>query len=590
MLSVLIRNKIFIQTLIVFLLPVLLYLQSVKFSFTGFDDYSLIISNAAFLSDFKNAPQVFLTDAFIDKSTPFYRPLQTLSYMLDIRLSGGVNFSAFHITNVILIGLISCALFILFNKLLVPRHLSVLASLLYCVHPLFISSVAWVPARGDLLLTFFALLSFGFLIDYLNTKSHTRLFLHLFTFTLALFCKETAALLPAIFIFYYLIFFRQRPNPKYHLYMMSYVFLGLCWYALRSKAIFNLPSANAVFGLKAIASNIRSLPEAMTAFFIPFELAPIPYFSNVKTVIGILIIISATGMLVVRRKGSWENSLFGLFWFITLLFPALLFKHHLIDYLNHRFLLPLVGILLLIVSSLPKKWFVYNEIKSTLTILPIIAMLAFLTFKSSRNYNDPMSFHNAAILTNPKSALAFNNRGILKIGIDNQGAIDDFNKAIEIYPDYEEAHNNRGQAKLSAGNYNGAIADFDTAIAINKDFPNPYYYRGRTYFDLKNYSKAIADFSTYTSLTKESIDVYNYIGKSLAFMGNFQEAINNFSKAIEMDPNQHLSYVNRSIVRLYLKDYAGVIEDCNKALALKSDNKEALNLKAKALYALSNNL
>ncbi|MGD1044475.1 MAG: hypothetical protein ABR936_03985, partial [Bacteroidota bacterium] len=130
-LLIFLKNKkdTILPIVIVFCLPVLLYLQTLSFGFIYFDDNEIITNNIAFLSDFRNAPQVFLKDAFIVKSSHFYRPLQTLSYMADICLSGGNNTWMYHLTNILLLGLIACLLFLLFRKFLIPLKLALLSTL-----------------------------------------------------------------------------------------------------------------------------------------------------------------------------------------------------------------------------------------------------------------------------------------------------------------------------------------------------------------------------------------------------------------------------------------------------------------------------
>ena len=53
--------------IIAFCIPVLLYLQTINFGFTGFDDDGIIVNNISFLSDIGNAPHAFLKDQFINK-------------------------------------------------------------------------------------------------------------------------------------------------------------------------------------------------------------------------------------------------------------------------------------------------------------------------------------------------------------------------------------------------------------------------------------------------------------------------------------------------------------------------------------------
>ena len=60
---------------------------------------------------------------------------------------------------------------------------------------------------------------------------------------------------------------------------------------------------------------------------------------------------------------------------------------------------------------------------------------------------------------------------------DYKGAIQDYNKAIELNPSDAEAYNNRGVAKGKLQDYTGAIQDYNKAIEINPNYA-AYYNRG----------------------------------------------------------------------------------------------------------------
>ena len=59
-----------------------------------------------------------------------------------------------------------------------------------------------------------------------------------------------------------------------------------------------------------------------------------------------------------------------------------------------------------------------------------------------------------------------------------QGAITDYDKAIEINPQDAGAYSNRGSAKDDLGDYQGAIVDYDKAIEINPQYASAYLNRG----------------------------------------------------------------------------------------------------------------
>ena len=53
---------------------------------------------------------------------------------------------------------------------------------------------------------------------------------------------------------------------------------------------------------------------------------------------------------------------------------------------------------------------------------------------------------------------------------DYKGAIQDYNKAIELNPSDAEAYNNRGNAKDILKDYRGAIQDYNKAIELNPNY------------------------------------------------------------------------------------------------------------------------
>jgi tetratricopeptide (TPR) repeat protein len=68
---------------------------------------------------------------------------------------------------------------------------------------------------------------------------------------------------------------------------------------------------------------------------------------------------------------------------------------------------------------------------------------------------------------NPNFALAYNNRGLARDELrDKQGAIADYNKALQINPNLAQVYNNRGNVRDELGDKQGAIADFQKAADL----------------------------------------------------------------------------------------------------------------------------
>lgn len=544
-----------------FCLPALLYLQTLGFGFTWFDDDAIISKNVSFLSDVRNAPKVFLNDAFLLKGSSlsgsqqaswiagiFYRPLQTVSFMADIFLSRGNNPWMYHLTNTLLLGLITCLLYLFFRTFSIPSHLSLLSALLYSVHPLFVSSVAWLPARGDLLLLCFSLLSFLLLVKYLRERRIVYLWLHWLAFTAALFCKETAAFLPFIFILYYFTFSSGKPFEKRDLLpIVLYAISGIVWYGLRSIAIEGAPRPGTI-GLMPFISNLRTIPESLAEFILPLHIAPIPAFSMFNTAIGIATMCLITALLFANTGRSWKEKFFCLSWFLLFVVPTLLYRNEFYDYLNHRFFLPLIGILLFLILLIPGKSLEKYDVRITWLMVAAAVVLSSTTAVTCRAYENPLTFYNSVISHNPNNALMYNNRGNVKLAAgDVSGAIDDLTKALELDPKIAVAYYNRGNAYDAMGDLAEAIKDYDKFIELNPQEAGGYVNRGNAYDTGGDHERAIRDFDRALELDPNDIYAYNSRGLAYDELGEHERAIKDYDIAIKLNPNFAAAFCNRGI-------------------------------------------
>jgi tetratricopeptide (TPR) repeat protein len=75
-----------------------------------------------------------------------------------------------------------------------------------------------------------------------------------------------------------------------------------------------------------------------------------------------------------------------------------------------------------------------------------------------------IELYDIIIQANPNSYMAYEGRGVAKIGLSNYtGAIEDFDKSIELNPKYAEAYMNRGKAKFEIEDRDGAKMDWEIA-------------------------------------------------------------------------------------------------------------------------------
>jgi tetratricopeptide (TPR) repeat protein len=456
-----------------------------------------------------------------------------------------------------------------------------------------------------------------FFIEFLQKGKIIYLFLNWIAFTLALFCKETAVFFPFIFIIYFFTFYKEKHFDKKYLFMiLLYAASGILWYWLRSKAIGGFSNPSDTVGPIEILSNLRSIPESFAQFFLLINIAPIPGFTVLKTLIGLGVIVLIITVFVKNKERPQKEKIFCMSWFLILMLPPMLFKHPYIDYLDHRFFLPFIGIILFLLFVFPQKWLLKGDIKiSWLMVVPLVLLSSF-TFIKSGSYSDPVTFYNSAISQNPNSSFAYNNRGnyrctkgdfegaladcnkaialcptyfsayygrgVIKANTgDKQGALEDYNKAISIYPNYVDAYNNRGLLKSKMGDMQGALADYNMAISIDNKYANAYTNKGCANIVLGKYKDAINDFNKLISISPDNANAYLNRGYANLSLDNFNAAIDDFSKCISISPNDVKGYVNRAYAKYYSKDISGALEDCELAHEADPADKISLNLKAK---------
>ncbi len=106
---------------------------------------------------------------------------------------------------------------------------------------------------------------------------------------------------------------------------------------------------------------------------------------------------------------------------------------------------------------------------------------------------------------------AYSNRGFSKAMLDDlSGAIDDFDRAIELAPNSADAYNGRGNVNAMAGNPAQSIRDFNRAIRCNRNFADAYYNRAIGRHDLGDRSGAKVDFHQAAKLFQQQQDVGGY--------------------------------------------------------------------------------
>lgn len=140
-------------------------------------------------------------------------------------------------------------------------------------------------------------------------------------------------------------------------------------------------------------------------------------------------------------------------------------------------------------------------------------------------------------------------------------AIEDFDEAIKLNPNYATAYNNRGYAYDDLKQYEKAIEDYNRAIELKPDYASAYYNRGIAYRKLNQPESAIRDYNKAIELNPEYASAYNNRGIVYSDLKQYERAIEDYNKAIELNPEYALAYSNRGLAYYHLKQYERAIKE-----------------------------
>ncbi len=394
------------SSLIVIIIPFILYISAVRLGFVYFDDDILVLDNYEKLSHIANIGLAFHSDAFFANISPYYRPLMNVSFMLDAAIGGKLPFM-YHFGNLVYHLLACLSLLWLLPLTGFSKAKALAGTLIFAVHPMMGNAVLWIPARGDLLVTLFSLLSFSLLIRFTEEKKYKFLVLHLLCFAGAVFSKESGVLLPILFILWLLIKKSKIFDRNGLLMVGSWVIILALWYYLRSITIDQRSDGQQ--GLNALLHNLPFLPEAVARFFFPFMLPVTPVFSATYTIAGILTGI-AMFIFIFRqdKRTTLPLVLFGAAWFIGFCMPNMFVRlvaaNDSFEYLLHRTYLPYVGFLIMLLAATPENWYSLRNKPFNIGIISLLLILSLSSVFQQRKYKDAVGYWGSAIEYSPDKA------------------------------------------------------------------------------------------------------------------------------------------------------------------------------------------
>ncbi len=573
-----ILNKLkFILPLIIILVIIFIsYSPVLNNSLTNYDDHRYVLEN-------HYIKQITLNSVLKTFSTYFdghYHPLTMISLSVD-HYFGGTNAFQYHLTNIIL-HLLNTLLVFWFVFLLVKRkNIALFVSLLFGVNTMGVESVAWISERKNLLYTLFYLAALISYLKYLDKKKVLSFFYVLIFFLLSTFSKAQAITLPITLLAMDLLFKRNLLSKKVILEKVPFLTISVLFGIIANLAQHSFWTEmgkntysffeRIIFSSQAFSQYIFKLivPVNLSAFYpYPVEEGQNIPFLNYLFILFVIVVIV---LLIMTIKRSRITAFGILFFIINIFFVLKLFNvpfgnYYMADRYSY---LPSIGLFLIIGSIFIK----ITEKKKIFKIPLYIVLLAYFVFLGSSTFSRTKVWKNSISLwTNvieqyPKTIHAWNDRGNAKANSgDSQGAIMDFNKAIQLDPQNAMAYNNRGNANGKTGKFSEAINDFNIAIELNSEYADAFSNRALAYSELEKYNLAFKDINKAIELKPQFAVAINNRGNIYRKIGNPVKAIKDFNKAIKLNPAFAQAYANKGNAEFELDNYKQAIKDFDKVV------------------------
>ena len=127
--------------------------------------------------------------------------------------------------------------------------------------------------------------------------------------------------------------------------------------------------------------------------------------------------------------------------------------------------------------------------------------------------------------------------------------------ALDINPNYVEAHNNLGLALQKSREFAAAIQSFDLAISLKPNFTDALYNKANVLQETGSIKNAIAHYYKAIELKPDYAEAYCNLGVALHELQELDSALFCYNKAISLKPDYSDSLFNKSLLQLRLGNY-----------------------------------
>ena len=541
-------------------------------------------------------------------ATQQYYPLFHSAFWVEHRLWGDWP-PAYHLINIGMHALLALLLVKVLRQMEIPG--AWLAAAVFALHPVEVESVAWVSELKNTMSGVFYL---GAMLVYLGFDRDRRrgsYALALGLFVLGLMSKTVIATLPAalLAVFWWRrgkLSWRREVVPLIPFFIVGAVAgLFTAWVerefagARGSEYDFSILERFLIAG--------RAIWFYLGKLFWPANLIFIYPRWQVSQAVGwqylfpLTVILLLIALVWLRRRT--RGPLAALLFFSITLFPALgffnVYPFRFSFVADHFQYLAGIGPVVLVTAGLTAGFSRFEKQRALLPALGgiLLAALGVLTWSQCRTYADVETLWRTVIVRNPGCWMAYNNLGLTLAGQGHKGeAVQCYERAIQLKPDFVDALNNLGIAQVLQGNLDGATACFQKARQSHPDDPtiqeNLGFVLARVYHDYAGAlvrkgrnDEAIVQLKKALDFCPDLADVRRDLAVILLQTGQVDDAIAQFQKIQAQSPDNAMAYFDLGNAYFQKGQMDAAVANYERALKIKPDDASVCNNLGMALLA-----
>ena len=439
--------------------------QTARHPFVNYDDDQYVFENAHVAGGLTADG---LAWAFTRSHASNWHPLTWVSHMADCEIYGLGHPGGHHLTSVALHAATAILLFLLLLEMTAELWPSAFVAALFAVHPLHVESVAWVSERKDVLSGLFFVLTLAAYARYVRRPSVRRYLVMLGAFWLALLSKPMVVTLPLVLLLldYWPLrrimtgtsgkearFRTERMSQVRRLVLekIPLVVLGLTvaavTYLVQGTARQSMPELT----LPARAGNaLVSYVSYLGKFVYPVRLAV--FYPHPGTALPLWQVVTASLVLCGISAGvfAWGRRqpylLVGWLWYLGMLVPVIGLVQVGYQAMADRYTyLPQIGIYMMLAWGAVHLAGASPVRRRACAVAAciVVALLSVRAWRQTSYWRDSEALWMHALASTSRNYEAHHHLGkALAARGESDAAIAQYRLALEIRPDFVEAHNN----------------------------------------------------------------------------------------------------------------------------------------------------